>query len=219
MNLRQKLFLLAGLLCALPVAAQAAFQQPRLQTVVNIQINVTNPLGRLPVPMESPLPYIIGRAESLHFSGSQVIAQAQKAVRVEAEVSPNPNATTLYTDQTSIIINATAGQPITLTCPFKVFVNYSTAAWNLRDDLYTDFIGSAGGSMPGGTLQRDYYITPGSPVNAPVAFNVYSDNGGNWTSIESSTGSKVYCVNLALTVPTSVYTGTYSSNAIYTLYY
>ena len=57
-----------------------------------------------------------------------------------------------------------------------------------------------------------------TPLPAYTPFIVYSD-GQSWAVAGTSGGVKTYCVDLQITVPTSVLSGMYSSNATYSLYY
>lgn len=149
--------------------------------------------------------------------GNQV-AQAQSAVRVQAEVSPNPNATLLYSNQANYTFNVAQGSTTTTpVCVYTVTVDTpSTTSWTLDDGLSADFNGSG---FPGNDLSQQSYLQGSSAIPTPSPFTVYPNNNNTWFARFHSSGLQTYCVTLTLTVPLSVPVGTYSSNAIYTLFY
>ncbi len=97
-------------------------QQQRAQQTVYILVNVTGVGSRAP----ATAPAVIAARFAMRGKGSQpsvdasevnglsnMVAQTQQAVRVQAEVTPNPNATLLVTNQTNIVLNGTAGTTVT----------------------------------------------------------------------------------------------------------
>ena len=227
--LMRRLLISFAVLALLPVAANALFVQQRDQIGVTIVVNVAAPVAMTTQPLRgssqqfnATMAFAMhGRktpfhAESLHFQSTHMfLAQAnQKAVKVEAEVSPNPLATLLYSDQNIVTLNVTAGQSISVACAYHVTVDTTQTNWQLKDGLGTDFDGS---TFPGGDLGRDNYLATPHPTASP--FIVYADNGGYWTTVDSNQLMKTYCVSLTITVPLTVPAGAYSSNAIYTVYY
>lgn len=225
----RRFFLAFVVLALVPIAAPAILVQQRDQIPVTIIINVTpNPLGYNAAPggaagIIASLS-LHGRhgsrrrfqAESLHFSsGAPVeVAQHQAPLKVEANVSPNPLATLLYSDTNQVTVNATAGGgPVKITCAYHVTVSTTVTYWQLKDGLYSDF----GTGFPGGSVSRVSYIT--APAVSPTPFPVYLDNGHVWASLDTNKLAKTYCVDLSVTVPGTVAGGQYSSNAVYTLYY
>ncbi|MHB8147647.1 MAG: hypothetical protein ACYDGM_10370 [Vulcanimicrobiaceae bacterium] len=225
----RRLMLFFAVLALLPVAVQALLVQQRDQIGVTIVINVAAPLAMYAHPSSGSVPQFDGtialavpgkktrfHAESLHFEATRMlIAQTnQKAVKVEAEVSPNPLATLLYSDQSVVTINVPAGQSIKVPCAYHVTVDTTKTYWQLKDGLGTDFDGS---TFPGGDLWRDNYLSTPHPTESPYA--VYADDGGYWTAVDTNGLMKTYCVDLTANVPLGVPVGTYSSNAIYTVYY
>jgi hypothetical protein len=146
-----------------------------------------------------------------------MVAQAQSAVRVQANVSPNPNATLLYSNIPAVTINQTAGTTAsTSSCVYTVTVDTaSTIAWTLDDGLSGNFTTS----WPGGDLANNTYLQSGAPQPTATPFVVYASNNNTWNPKEKSSGMQTYCVTLTLTIPATVPGGAYSTNAIYTLYY
>jgi len=130
--------------CVVVVASGPVFAslvQQRDQIAVTVVINVTPaPVGMRGVtPSEGAMARINrearGSADEVAVNGQirqTVVAQAtaQKAVRVEANVSPNPNATLLYSDQPIVTINATAGTTVAVPCAYHVNIKTATLTGN-----------------------------------------------------------------------------------------
>lgn len=220
-------------LILVPIVVQA-FQSQRDQIAVTIIINATpNPLGMVGPP--APATAIIAKAslegappaierafeaQQLHFvsSGKAVlVAQVQKSVRVEASVSPNPNATLLYSDQNAVVVNAEAGIATAFTCVYHVTVHTTITSWTLKQGLSNNFSDGAGNSFNGNTVANNTYLSTPHPTATP--FVVYANDGGLWSNLDVNGGIKTYCVDLTIDMPITTPQGTYSSNAIYTLYY
>ena len=206
MSLRPYFLLLA--LAAFVIAggtqALAVFQSQRAQISVNIQVNVT----------PAPLAY---NGPGAPFPLNIALQSAQSALRVQAVVSPNPNATLLYYNNPQFVINQTAGTTATYTCAYTVTVDKTSSAfWNLYDGLSSDFSGS---SFPGSDLSNNTYVQAGSPNPKATPFVVYPDNNNSWFKRASATAPTIYCVDLTLAIPSSVPGGAYSTNAVYTLYF
>ena len=224
----RKWFWLLVLIVAIPVIGEASIQQQRDQIGVTIIINVTpNPLG-YKAPASQPGAIVAQaslhgatpqlqrafRAESLHFSPAVTqVAQVQRGVKVEASVAPNPLATLLYSDQSAVIVNAVAGTSTFVSCAYHVTVDSTVTLWTLKHGLTNDFAGS----FPGGDVANNTYLSSPQPTATP--FIVYNDNGGVWANAASNGGMKTYCVDLTVTVPGTTSQGTYSSDAVYTLFY
>ncbi len=204
--------------------ALALFVQQRDQIAVTVIVNVTpaprmaDRFRRATATSGSALraSLLLDKAGALRaqaISLSRMVAQSQQAVRVEASVAPNPLGTLLVSNLTSVTINATAGTTVVVPCAYTVTVNTAITYWLLDDGLYSDFAAV----FPGADLANNTYISAPQPTATP--FFVYSDDGGRWALREKSGGKQTYCVDLTLTVPVSVPGGTYSTNAVYTLYY
>ncbi len=149
--------------------------------------------------------------------GDNVVAQAQSATRVQAEVSPNPNATLLYYNVPQVTMTGTAGTTLTTTCAYTITVHTaSTISWTLDDGLSNDFSGT---TFPGNSLANNTYIQGGTPQATATPFVVYPNNNNSWFARAKSTGIQTYCVDLTLAIPRAVPGGAYSTNAVYTLYY
>jgi hypothetical protein len=159
--------------------------------------------------------------------GPDVIAQAVKqgAVQVRASISPNPTGTLLYGGCTAqpvgcngVTIPVTAGVVTTVSCAYTISVDTTLTNWSLDHGLFTDFENALTGKVAfsGKLLSNNSHLATPHPVFTP--FIVYSD-GTNWALLQANGGMKSYCVDLQITVPTSVLSGTYSSNATYSLYY
>ena len=146
---------------------------------------------------------------------SNAVAQAQSAVRVQAEVSPNPNATLLYTNNASVELSGLAGTTVRQSCAYTVTAHTTETSWTVYEGLSNDFRSTA---FPGKNLANNTYVQTGVPNPAPTAFVVYPDNNNQWSILAKSGGIVTYCVDLALTIPPSA-SGAYSTNAIYTMYY
>lgn len=148
---------------------------------------------------------------------SNIVAQNQVDVRVQAEVSPNPKGTMLYATPTMVDIYQTAGTTQTTSaCKYTVTVDTpSTTSWTLDDGLGFDFVNGWYGS----SLANNTYLQGATPQPTSTPFVVYADDGNKWNTKEKSTGMKTYCVTLTLTIPSTVPQGAYSTNAIYTLFF
>jgi hypothetical protein len=237
---RMRLFLvLFALAAAMPVIGDAALQSLRAQITVTITLNVTNPLGfRAPNATNSGSaiaadlivnkhedPQRYPAAENLSFVGSNVVAQAVKqgAVQVRASISPNPLGTLLYGSCTAQPIGCsgiaeavTAGTQATFPCAYEVVVDTTQTAWTLDHGLFSDFEEAGTVAFQGKLMNNNSHIA--TPLPAYTPFAVFSD-GQAWAVMGASGGMKTFCVDLRITVPTSVLTGMYSSNATYSLYY
>ena len=90
--------------------------------------------------------------------------------------------------------------------------------WSLDHGLFTDFEDVMTGhvAFSGKLMFNNSHLATPLPVYTP--FIVYSD-GSNWTLLQANGGMKTYCVDLQITVPNNVLSGTYASNATYSLYY
>jgi hypothetical protein len=159
------------------------------------------------------------RAENLQFDQGTLVAQSanqQKAVKVEAEISPNPTATLLYSDQSGVQVSQTAGTTEEYVCLYHVTVDTTVANWSLEHGLFSDFLGGNGDSFPGKDVGNNSYLTTPHPAYTP--FVVYSD-GQNWQLLQANGGEKTYCVSLQIAIPAATAQGAYSSQATYTLLY
>lgn len=236
MNMRRWFVVFGIVAIGIIVGARAlAFITQQDQIAVTIVINVTPaPIPYHPAAIAPAGSSIIGTTRqagivermhfrevgsSAHFDGPSLnlgsaVAQSQKAVRVEAEVSPNPMGTLLYSDQTVVTLNATGGTTTRFTCAYHVTVHTTKTYWQLKHGLSNDFSGSL---FPGKDLANNTYVSAPNPTATPFA--VYADDGGVWATLATSGGIVTYCVDLTLTIPAAVPGGAYSSNAIYTLYY
>ncbi|MGB6986745.1 MAG: hypothetical protein WBD74_12295 [Candidatus Aquilonibacter sp.] len=159
------------------------------------------------------------RAESLHFDGGSMLvaqAQVQHGVLVQAEVTPNPKATILYTDigaapASSVTLDQTAGTTVQYACAFTVTVDMLTT-WVLDQGLSNDFASDFSGKE----LANNTYAATPMPTSTPYV--VYADDGKVWSQMATGTTKTTYCVTLTLTIPGTTDSGSYSTNAIYTLY-
>lgn len=201
----------------------ALAQQQRAQQTVYILVNVT------PAPVvyrQNAAPAGISARLALRGRGSDpavdaqpasafgnLVAQSQQAVRVQAEVTPNPNATLLVPNPTNVVINGTAGTTVTAPCIYTITSNAAAiASWTIRQGLASDFSGAFSGT----DLANNSYLQAGAPQPTSTPFIVYPSN---WTVMATNGYVKTYCVDLTLTIPVSVPGGAYSTTAVYTLYY
>lgn len=231
---RFALIAFAVLVCT-PTLVQA-LQTQRSQIGVTIVINVTTPVpvARVSTPPQAQTlvakatlrgaPASIERrfeAEQLHFTGApEILAQnVQRGVKVEASIAPNPTATLLYSDQTSVVLTAPAGSATVFPCAYNVYVHTTITSWSLDHGLSTDFNNGAGSTFLGKYLGNNSHITTATPRPTATPFTVYADNGGTWNLLQTNAGIQTYCVDLTVNVPAATPQGTYSSNAVYTLFY
>jgi hypothetical protein len=246
---RIRLFLVLFTLAALtPVFSDAALQSLRAQITVTITLVVTN-LGYAPhhetgssaiaangsgivarlFVNKNEDPQNFPRAENLSFVdgnvGGNIVAQAarQGAVEVQASISPNPTGTLLYADCTAqpigcgqVTIPVTAGSTSTTACAYSVVIDTTQTSWTLEHGLFSDFEQGGVVGISGKLMFNNTHIA--TPLPAYTPFIVYSD-GQSWAVAGTSGGTKTFCVDLKITVPTSVLSGMYSSNATYSLYY
>jgi hypothetical protein len=239
MNRLRTLLVAVATIALMPIAAQALLQTQRSQVAVTIIINATpNPLGMLGPPAPASAIAVTarlhdapaqverrfeGEAQQLHFApgGPVQIAQAavQRSVRVEASVAPNPLGTLLYSDQNAVTVNAEAGIATAVTCAYHVTVDTTQTNWTLKHGLSNDFSDGHGHAFLGGYVANNSYIPPAAPNPTATPFVVYADNGGQWANLQVNSGMKTYCVDLTVNMPITTPGGTYSSNAIYTVYY
>jgi hypothetical protein len=235
MKRTQILLVAAGVLILAVVFAQpvkATIATLQSQIAVTIVVNVTpSPIAYAPqqapaggaapsisaVALSRAVPSVARsfQAEGLHFvpSSSMTIAQAQHATLVQAEVTPNPKATMLYSNSTNVTINATAGSTVQIPCAFTVTVDM-TSAWSLDEGLSNDF----SSEFAGKNLANDSYVSSATPLPTSTPYVVYADDSSEWSVLGSGSAMTTYCVTLTLTVPSTVTQGTYSTNAVYTLY-
>lgn len=237
-------------LIMVPVAVQALSSQ-QAQLGITILINVTpNPLGynqshsatgdvivaRARLRGASPALERAFEAQSLQFlpesPGAITVAQAQKSVRVDAEVTPNPTGTLLTTNApgSTVIVNAEAGIEVAYQCVYQVTVDTTVKAWQIKEGLATNFFNGSL-SFPGGDVRNNTYVASAaappvpplptmSPIPTSTPFTVYATNGGVWTQFGTSwSGTETFCVDLVLNIPIATPGGVYGSNAIYTLFY
>jgi hypothetical protein len=160
-------------------------------------------------------------AENLRFEGGSTLvaqAQVQHSVLVQAEVTPNPKATILYTDVggsggSSVTLNQIAGTTEQYPCAFTVTVDMLTT-WILDEGISNDFATD----FPGKDLANDTYNQVATPLPTSTPYVVYADDGSVWSQMATGTTKTTYCVTLTLTVPGTTPEGTYSTNAIFTLF-
>jgi hypothetical protein len=198
---------------AIGAQALATLQQQRDQISVSIQVNVTPAVAFRdsgPVPIDWR---IAMRARGS--APADYVAQAQSAVRVQAIVTPNPNATLLYYNSPSYVINQTAGTTASYSCAYTITVDKTAVSWNLYDGLSNDFSSSFNGKG----LANNTYVQGATPQPTATPFIVYPDNNSNWYKRVTASTAHTYCVDLTLTIPSTVPGGAYTTNAVYTLYY
>ncbi len=233
------LFVLVTIFALVPIAAQALLQSQRSQVAVTIIINATpNPLGMVGPPAPASAIAITarlhgapanverafeGEAQQLHFTPRDPVMVAQtsveRGVKVEASVAPNPLGTLLYSDQNSVTLNAEAGIATAFPCVYHVTVHTTQTGWTLKHGLSNNFSDGAGHSFIGASVANNSYIPPAAPNPTATPFVVFQTDGGVWAQLGVNSGIQTYCVDLTVTMPITTPQGTYSSNAIYTVYY
>ena len=220
-----------GLVFAEPVKATIASQQAQIGVTVVVPVTGT-PIAYVPhqasgqsgivvssLALRETLPSLqrTFRAESLQFdSGSSMVvaqAQVQHGVLVQAEVTPNPKATILYSNNPSYTFNPVAPGSTTQTtgCAFTVTVDM-TSTFSLEQGVAASF----SGNFPGTDLANNTYITTPQPTSTPYVN--YATDGSEWSLLGTGTAKTVYCIQLTVTVPPGVTDGTYTTNVIYTLF-
>ena len=205
---------LAATLCAIP-APLLALQLQRAQVTVYVQVNVTpGPYGYEPhhrLAKGGGGNALAPRAVAL------VMPSSQAAVPVQANVQPNPSGTLLTVTPSFVSISAQAGAgPAFFPCAYTLSVSPSpTQFWSLESGLTADF----SASFNGNSLAENLHVgAPPVPENY-TPFTVYPDNNNAWSLAATGTGPLVLCVDLQLTIPVTVHSGTYGSTAVYTLYF
>jgi hypothetical protein len=229
----QKLYLAFMGFCIITILSsgvgKALIQSQRDQILINVTVYVTpSPIAYQPAVVAAAEPQ---RAPALaaHFAlrakgsapsvDSEVIqgqttlvAQAQSAVKVQAVVTPNPNATLLTSNAMGVYLSGIAGTTVKQSCIYTVKVDTTVTAWTLREGLSGNFTSI----FPGSDLANDSYLQGNTPLPTSTPFIVYPTT---WTNLAASGSTKTYCVDLTVTIPGNVPGGTYSTNAVYTLYY
>lgn len=213
-----------ALISAATAPVLAVLVKTQDQIAVTIVVNVTPaPVAALPrdgapdagMPVAHAALRALGSGRDVDaapLSVNVAVNTPQRAVRVEAEVTPNPNATELYSDQPVVTLNGTAGTTVVVPCAYHVTVDKTTAVhWQLEHGLTNDFAPS----FPGKNLANNTYVSVPNPTATPFA--VYADDRHTWTLVAAGTGMRTYCVDLTVNVPAAAPGGAYSSNAIYTL--
>lgn len=225
--LRAAFVLIAALAIALAASnrVKASFVQTQQDQIgVYVLVNVTPAVAYHQGPSGDTIAMRMamrGRGSALFTDTFQKVsptevAQQQAGVRVQAEVSPNPKGTLLYSNTPSVPINQVAGTTQTIPCAYTVTVDTPpTTSWTLDDGLSNDF----GNGFPGGDLRNNTYLQAATPLPTSTPFIVYPDNNNTWNTKEKSSGMQTYCVTLTLSIPAAAGSGAYSTNAIYTLFY
>ena len=208
-------FAFAAIYFSMQSGSDAGFiQTQRAQRAVNIIVNVTpGPYGYLPSREIGRKRAYGGGADA---SAPQIIAQAsvQHAVPVEANVTPDPTATLFMVTPNTGTISATAGGPsVTVVCAYTVKVQTAITAWTVDQGLSNDFSSSFNGT----NLANNTYLVLPNPTATP--FTVYPDNNNAWSILAKGSGTETFCVDLTITIPVTVLSGVYTTNAVYTLFY
>lgn len=206
--------------------SQALIQSQRAQIGVTIIVNVTpSPIAYAPQTIaQAPIVakfamHARGSSDAVDATISDVqtlVAQAsaQNALKVQANVTPNPNATLLTANYPGTTISGVAGSTVKVACVYQVKVQTTQASWTLRQGLSSHFDGTV---FPGTDLSNNSYLSPsGTPNPTYTPFVVYPSA---WTVLASGGATRTYCVDLQVAIPGNTPQGSYSSNAIYTLYY
>jgi len=193
-----------------PSVSDAGFVQlQRAQTAVYVLVNVApNPLAVRPDPRA--IAY-----DGPHFDVAQTTKQ--HGVPVQANVIANATGTLLTTDTNNITINQMAGTSAIYPCSYHVRVKTAVTSWSLTTGLSNDF----DTNFNGNTMAWSDYLTPTAPVPSPTPKNfiVYGDNNNAWQADRRGSVNFDECVDLTLSIPTPVPGGSYSTNAVYSLYY
>jgi len=217
-----------GLLFAEPVRATIASQQAQIAVTVVVPVSGTPvayvphaaPYGGQPViasiALRRATPSFgrVFRAEALQFDSadSDVVAQVQNPLLVQAEVTPNPKATILYSNNPGYTFPPVPpGSTTKETCAFTVTVDMLTT-WSLEQGVGADFASGFNGN----DLANNSYVSTPHPTSTPYV--VYADDGKQWSLLGTGSTKTVYCIDLTVTVPPGVLDGTYTTNVVYTLF-
>lgn len=155
------------------------------------------------------------RAENLQL-GPNIVAQAQvqNPLLVQAQVTPNPKATDIYSNTGGVTIGPVAsGSSLQVPCAFTVSVGMP-GAWSIQEGVTSDFASD----FPGKDLANNTYLQANTPLPTSTPYIVYADDGSQWSQLSSGNALTTYCVTLTVTVPAGVPSGPYSTYAVYTLY-
>src|SRR5581483_8910761 len=104
------------------------------------------PVDRMPIMAKFAL-HARGSAQGVDSTVIDVkslIAQAtaQGSLKVQANVTPNPNGTLLTSNFPSATISGMAGTTVKVSCIYQVKVDTTITAWSLRQGLSANFDGS-----------------------------------------------------------------------------
>jgi hypothetical protein len=213
--IRSALAALAVFLFSAPLRVDA-FQSMHAQRAITLVINATQ-IAFLDLPPGRGIG--MGTIVSAPSPASPVtIAANQGSAKVNANVIADPNATLLVLNKTLYSMTQTAGSTVLYSCAFTFQVGVSsTTSWTLDDGLASDF----GGGLSASAVAFTAYPTPGSPPASPIWTNFinYYTNNNNWQVTAHATGPITECVDLKVTLPSSLPAGQYSATAVYSLYY
>lgn len=148
-----------------------------------------------------------------------VVAQvttAQKSAKVNVTTKADPTGAYLKLAPNHVTVNAAYGTN-TYLCAFKINA-YFTYAWQVTDWVYGSTRGAAG-TFPA----FDYPSASDlawSVQGVSTKYTPYANQGAPGENVFNAAAgvSKSLCVDLQLTVPTTVVAGTYSTNVQYNLY-
>ncbi len=144
------------------------------------------------------------------------VTSAQQSAKVNVTTKADPTGAYLKVTPNNVAFNAVYGTN-TYTCAFKINA-YFTYAWKVTDWVY----GSSNGAS--GTFPTFDYPTVSdlawSVQGVSTGFTPYSNQGspGELAFSAAANVSKSLCVDLKLTVPSTVAAGYYATNLQYNLY-
>lgn len=229
-------FMMLALVLAQPVKATIQTQQAQIFLNISVQVVGTPVVGYVPHQTQAGVPSIASalrralpslqrafHAEGIHFEGDSTLiaqAQVQHSVLVQAEVTPNPKGTILVSNVPNVMMTAAPGQTVQLMprCALTVTVNMATA-WSLEEGIATDLTDpSNGAAFAGKYLANDTYKNSATPLPTSTPYIVYATDGSVWSGLGSGTAITTYCVDLTVSVPASTTDGTYTTDAVYTLF-
>lgn len=147
-----------------------------------------------------------------------VVAQAtpQGNIPVTFNSKPDPTSAYLKLLPSSFSINAAYGAN-TYTCPFQIFGYYSTT-WKITDWGYGT-VSSGSGTFPVENYPTTSYLA-WNLSSVTSSFTNYANSGspGQLTVNGVAGVSQTFCVNLSLTVPSSLAAGNYTAAIQYNMY-
>ena len=157
-------------------------------------------------------------ASIAHFDVPMLVAQAtpQGNIPVTFNSKPDPTAAYLHVVPHTSTLMAAYGAN-TYTCPFEIYAYYTTT-WKVTDWGYGT-VASGGGTFPIENYPTTSYLAWDIPSIGNTTFTAYANSGspGQNSFLGTAGISQQNCINLSLTVPSNLPSGTYTAAVQYNL--